>query len=93
MPRIVALVDDQAIAVCAVVLRSDLRNFCEHVRERLRADFVHLGEQFEVILGHSQKVHFSLGLDILENEHFFVFVNFGRGDLPLYYFAEYAIVA
>ena len=92
LPGVLALIDDDAVALLEPPLLVVFAHRPEHTPDERRALLVRFGEKGEVLLRHAQKMYFGLGLDVLEDEHLVVLVHFGGGDLPRNDLAENAVI-
>ena len=91
LPRVLPLVDDEAIPLRKPELRRELPDLFERPPQERGAGVVRLRKAGEVLARDAQKVDVRLGLDVLEDDDLPVLIHFGGGDLPRQDLTEYAV--
>jgi len=91
LPRVVALVYDQAVSAAEAEFFAELRNGLKTMRKLPFVLLRHFRKQFEMVFRYAEIMLFRLGIDVLNDHHHIVLIDLFGGDFPFSYFAEYAI--
>ena len=75
LTAILALVDDDAVAVFEAEFPRECRNLFKTALEKLRAFFVHFGQQGKMLLGNAQVVQLRLGFDVPDDDQIVILVH------------------
>ena len=91
LPRVLALVDDDAVTVFDAREAGDLGKFRHTLSDESAFLFAHFGKIRKVRLGNAQHVHLRLRVNVAEREHIPVLIHLVRGDLPAEDLTEYTV--